>query len=340
MIVEHIGKRRVLGSSLAGLAIVLSSSVLLGQQPQQQQQSQQPGQQSPAQQQPAQQPGQQEAQQSQRPQQQQQAQRQPGQQPGQAAQPGQPGQPAEQQRDVEIAAAAPDAQQAQPMWNGVRVIQVKHDQVGEFEALMKELRTAVQGSGQPGFTVWKTELGDMNTYHIASQFDSFAASFANMEPPMEPTEWANWLNRIEGTIDSHTVAVARLRPDLSIVPDAPQGQQAPDLLMLITDTVMAGKTREYESFIRDEVVPALRQADINGMIANEVMFGAEGRTWVFAVPLPGWAALDQPSPLVEALGEQGAEELMLRVDALVESTETNVLRYREDLSSQAPGSNE
>lgn len=318
MIVERIGNRRGLGSSLTGLAIVLSSSVVLAQQQQPEQSSQ-------------------------------------------------------EQEDVQVAAAAPGAQPAaQPMWNGVRVIRVKHDRIGEFEGLMKELRDAMQGSGQPGFQVWSMELGDLGTYHIVMQFDSFA-SFGNMEsPPMEPTEWANWLNRMGSTIDSHTVAVAQLRPDLSIMPAAaaaqgqqpaqqqpqqqlqpqpqqsqqqsqqqpqqqaqqPSQQQPGELLMLITDTVMAGKTPEYESFIREEIMPALRRGNVQAVVANEMMFGAEARTWVFAVPLPGWQALDRPSPLVDALGADAAQAVMQRGDALVDSSKLEILRYRADLSFQ------
>src|SRR5690606_22277798 len=164
-------------------------------------------------------------------------------------------------------------------------------------------------------------------------------SFGSMEtPPMEPTEWASWMSRIGGTIDSHTVAVARIRPELSIIPDEQQAQQAqqPELLMLITDTVMPGKSFEYEAFIRDEILPALRQTDIPAAIANEVIFGTEGRTWVFAVPMQGWEELDRPSPLIEAIGPEAAQQLMQRGEALVDSRMTEVMRYRADLSSQSP----
>jgi len=347
MIVERIGNGRVLGSSIMGLAIALSSSIVLaaqqqpGQpQPQQQQQQPQPQQQraQPQPQQQAAQPQQQAAQsQQQQPvqSQQQQAAQPQQQQPAQSARQ-QPEQGAERQEDVQVAAAAPRAQPAQTMWNGVRIVQVKHDRVADFEALIKELRTAIQASGQPGFSVWSTELGDMNTYHITMQFDSFA-SFGSMEnPPMEPMDWASWMSRIGSTIDSHTVSVARIRPELSIIPDEQQAQE-PELLMLITDTVMPGKSFEYEAFIRDEILPALRETDVSAAIANEVIFGTEGRTWVFAVPMQGWQELDRPSPLIEAIGQEAAQQLMQRGDALVDSTKTEIMRYRADLSSQPPG---
>lgn len=352
MMVERIASKRVLASSLTGLVIALSSSVVPAQQPQpgqqpgqqsaQQQSQQPPGQQGqqPGQQQ-AQQPGQQQAQQpgpqqaQQRGQQQgqQQAQQQPGQQSQAEAQRQREGQSAQAagQQDLQVAAAAPGAEQALPMWTAVRMIQVKHDRIGEFEGLLKELRTAMQEAGQPPFMVYKTELGELNTYHIVAPFDSFAM-FEMETPPMEPAEWANWVNRMEGTIDSHTMAIARARPDMSIVPGE-QGEMQ-ELIVLVTDKVMAGKIREYETFVRDELLPALRQGDIGAAFANEVIFGAEGRTWVYAVPIEGWQEFDGPSPIVEALGQPRAEELMLRGDALVESTETNVLRFRPDLSSQ------
>ena len=315
MIVERNGSGRVLGSSLTGLAIVLSSSVVLAQQPQPQ-----PGQQPSQQQLPGQQPSQQQVPGRQS------AEQQPRASEEQAQRTGPQGE------EVQIARAEPPAEEAQRMLTAVRMIQVKHDRVGEFEGLIKELRAAIMESGeQPGFTTWSVELGDVNTYHLVVDIDSFA-SLAQMEqPPMEPVEWANWLNRIGATIDSHTVMIARRRPELSIVPTQ-QAQQAPELLMLIRDTVMPGKTREYETFVRDELIPALKQGAVDAVYANELMFGAEGRTWVYAVPLPGWEVLDGQSPLIEALGQEAAQELMLRGDALVDSSEVEVLRFREDLS--------
>jgi hypothetical protein len=253
-----------------------------------------------------------------------------------------------QQQDVEVAVAPGEAQQAQPLWNGVRVVQVKHDRTGDFEALIKELGTALSAAGLPPISVWQVEIGDVNTYHIVSQFESFA-DVANEEAmPMEPMEWATWMNRIGATIDSHQAMIARVRLDMSVMPEA-QGQQGsqgaqdgqtpeePELLMLMATTVLPGRAQDYENWIRDEVLPVMRESDGLGVVTNQMAFGADDRMWVFAIPLSGWSELDMPSPLHRSLGEAAAEELLSRGDAMIERREATILRSRPDLSTSDDG---
>ncbi|HEX7080585.1 MAG TPA: hypothetical protein VF329_06190 [Gammaproteobacteria bacterium] len=278
---------------------------------------------------------QQQQEQEQQAQQQQQGQQQQGQ--PQQGQQQQQGQQSQQEEDVALAAAPGETpgQAAPMMLNEVRVIRVKGERMQEFEDLLKELGEALREQGAPGFTVWQVAIGDQDTYHIVSQIPSFAELAEMAEnPPMPPEEWAAWINRIQATIDSHEVAVAQVHPDLSIMPQGQPSTETPQLMILVTQTLLPGKRQEYQTWLRDELMPALREADLLGVVANEMMFGAEDRTWVFAVPLEGgWAALDEPMPLYTSMGQQAAEELLNRGDSMVEHSETIVLTMRSDLSS-------
>ncbi|MBN1237403.1 MAG: hypothetical protein JXB36_02825, partial [Gammaproteobacteria bacterium] len=93
------------------------------------------------------------------------------------------------------------------------------------------------------------------------------------------------------------------------------------------------KRQEYVSWLRDEMLPALRESDLMGVVSNEMTFGAETRTWVFAVPVQNWSELDEPMPLYRSMGPEAAEQLMSRGESMVESGETIVLRNRPDLSA-------
>jgi hypothetical protein len=250
----------------------------------------------------------------------------------------QQGQAEEQQRqqgDVQVAVAPDQAQQSQPMiWNEVRIVRVKGDRIGEFEGLLKELAGAMTEQDAPGFNVWQVAFGEQNTYHIAAQLESLGA-LADMaeNPPMEPQQWANWVNRIESTMDSHELSISQIHPDLSIMPELQAGAEPPELLILMSQTLLPGKRQEYTAWLRDEMLPALRESDLLGVVSNEVAFGAEGRTWVFAVPVATWATLDEPMPLYESMGPEAAEALMARGDSMVDRSETIVLRTRPDLSA-------
>ncbi|HEU4618468.1 MAG TPA: hypothetical protein VFV10_10525 [Gammaproteobacteria bacterium] len=252
---------------------------------------------------------------------------------------------AQEQREGElrVAVAPNEAQptQQQGTFSAVRVIHVKSDRVGEFEDLIKELGAAIAKRGEAGFNVWQVEFGDQSTYHIVSELQSFA-SLPQMEanPPMEPQRWADWLHRIQGTIDSQTVSVAQVHTDLSIMPQEPSGAEAaPELLILVSQTLLPGKRQEYTTWLRDDLLPALRKAGILGVVSNEMAFGSEDRNWVFAVPIRNWAELDKPMPLFTSMGQQAAEELLNHGDSMVGRSETVVLRARPDLSaaSAQPG---
>lgn len=236
------------------------------------------------------------------------------------------------QGQVRVAVAGGEQQPEQAMWNEVRIIHVKSDQTAEFEDLIKELSDALAQRGEAGFNIWQVAFGDQNTYHIVSQLPSFA-SVPQMaqNPPMEPQEWASWLNRIQGTIESQELSVAQVHPDLSIMPEEESGAAAPELLVLMTQTLLPGKRQDYVAYLRNDLLPALRQSGILGVVTNEMTFGADDRTWVFAAPVQDWSTFDQPMPLFTSMGQQAAELLLGRGDSMVQNAETIVLRARPDL---------
>jgi hypothetical protein len=243
--------------------------------------------------------------------------------------------PAEQQEqeDIQVARApssAPAPQRA--LWNQVRIIRVKGDRVADFEARIKELGAAMSRQGR-GFNVWQVVFGEQNTYHIVSQLESFA-SLPELEanPPMEQAEWTSWLERIRGTIDSQVMGVAEVHTDLSKMPQVSQGAANAELMILATQKLLPGKRPEFVALLRDQLMPAFRESSVLGVVTNEMAFGSGSGDWVFAVPVQNWAELDKPMPLITSMGQQAAEALMSRADAMTDRSETIVLQTRPDLS--------
>jgi muconolactone delta-isomerase len=246
-------------------------------------------------------------------------------------------QPAQQEEDVQVAlapgAAAPAPQPV--IWNQVRIIKVKGDRVADFEARLKELGAAIARRGE-SFNVWQVVFGEQNTYHIVSQLESFA-SLPQLEanPPMEQAQWTSWLEGIMGTIDSQVMGVAEVHPDLSKLPQGPQATANAELMILATQSLLPGKRQEFVALLRDQLIPAFRQSSVLAVVTNEMAFGSGSGDWVFAVPVQSWAELDKPMPLITSMGQQAAEALMNRADAMTERSETIVLRTRPDLSVAA-----
>jgi hypothetical protein len=249
----------------------------------------------------------------------------------------QPAPEQEEQGNLEVALAASAAPASQPVtWNQVRIIRVKGDRVADFEARIKELGAAMSSQGR-GFNVWQVVFGEQNTYHIVSQLESFA-SLPELEanPPMEQAQWSSWLERIRGTIDSQAMGVAEVHTDLSKMPQNTQAAANAELLILATQSLLPGKRQEFVALLRDQLIPAFRESSVLGVVTNEMAFGSGSGDWVFAVPVQSWAELDKPMPLITSMGQQAAEALMSRADAMTDRSETIVLQTRPDLSVAVP----
>src|SRR5690606_8348070 len=112
-----------------------------------------------------------------------------------------------------------------------------------------------------------------------------------------------------------------------------QPGQNPELMILVTDTLLPGKRSDFVSLLRSELIPAFRESPIIGLVTNEMAFGSGSGNWVFAVPIQNCAELDKPMPLISSMGQEAAEELLNRAATMVARSETIVLRSRPDLSA-------
>ncbi|HEY5763974.1 MAG TPA: hypothetical protein VIS73_12265 [Rhodocyclaceae bacterium] len=210
----------------------------------------------------------------------------------------------------------------------VAEVQVKMDRVGEFIDLQQQMAEAARAEGRSGTSVWQAAHGRMNMFHIVSGRDNFAAYDEGMDPPMSGEEWARWVGRILQTIESRTVMTLRLYPDLVI----PRGEdQERNLARLRITTVKPGMNDEYEEWIRDKLMPALREGGQTGVSWQKVVTGGNPSTWFGVTEYSSFAQMDPPGPL-DYMNERRRASMLDEAWSMTSGAKILVMRYRADLS--------
>ncbi|MBI3423070.1 MAG: hypothetical protein HY011_09035 [Acidobacteria bacterium] len=100
-----------------------------------------------------------------------------------------------------------------------------------------------------------------------------------------------------------------------------------------------GVSAEWQALYKNEVLPALKKAGVKQHTVLQVVQG-DVRQWVIiSAALENFAQLDEPTPLVKALGEEGARALNNKQGRLLAEWHSYVAQGRPDLGI-APTSNE
>jgi len=109
----------------------------------------------------------------------------------------------------------------------------------------------------------------------------------------------------------------------------PAAQQA---RMMMDIQVRPGMELEWETLLKNDVFPALKKSGTNQWdMWKTAVFGEDGH-YIWSFPAPPMAQLDQPHPLLKALGPAGMAMLMTRLQRLIIGSRTFVLTSRADLS--------
>ena len=211
----------------------------------------------------------------------------------------------------------------------IRIIKVKPGRAAAWEQLHKHRHEAFKKAGRTVPEIWEVVRGDVDTYQIVTRASKLGG---NDEPPPDPLGEAGfqqWSSRISQCVADRQVLTLRAMPELSI--PAKEGRK-PNLGLLRLRTNGPGQHPPYAAYLRDDYIPALKKAKIDGVYISSVFAGDSRRTWAMFTLIDSWSVFDEPNPLTKALGEAERRKLGLKGASMIVKTETILLRYRADLS--------
>jgi hypothetical protein len=100
--------------------------------------------------------------------------------------------------------------------------------------------------------------------------------------------------------------------------------------------LIAGKGPEFAALITQSYLPALKKAGVTDYLVFTQNFGGAGNHRTIVQFLSKYADLDQPNPIVRALGQEGAQKLGQQRAVLTTKTETFVYRLVPEMSYGVP----
>lgn len=225
----------------------------------------------------------------------------------------------------EGAAQFPFQQAGPPPWMQLTIVNVDPAMVDEYANLQRDISAHVKRGGPAWRIVSRTDVfGDTNQFLILSPVQNLA-SFDNPRP--DP-ELASLNSRAQKYVRSQQTYAIRLIPELdNPLPD----RQQPTLILFNLAKVVPGREQDYVKLMKSDFLPHFDKANFHH-VNGAVTFGGESGAFIHLFYVQNFAKLDEGSPVVKALGAQGAQAVTAKLAGIVNSTEQWIARVLPDLS--------
>jgi hypothetical protein len=233
------------------------------------------------------------------------------------------------------ASAAPQdekpAKDAAP-WVELSIVDVIPSMVEEFVAVQRELTARAKESKTPWRTVSRTEVfGDTYRFFIASPVASLASfDKAGDDPALTALE-----RRAERCISQRTTYAVRNLPDVSS--PLPEGRQ-PGLMVINMARVFPGREQDYVNVMKSDFLPHFDEAKVSH-VTGVLALGGEG-SFIHVFYFESFAEIDKGSPVMRALGPEGAQAATAKLSGIVSSSALWVARLIPELSFGPPAATE
>ena len=223
---------------------------------------------------------------------------------------------------------------AKPQLFHVFVAHVKPEMLLEFESFVKNERNPLLMKGGVKTTsVWRPDLGDRFEYTLMRPIENFAE--LEEDPirralPREGNEFQEHYKKLRTFLLGSENLIVTSRPDLSYGSSKQHG--TPPLIIVTKRWLTPFRTADYTNYLKYEVVPAHKKADVTLLVSN-VMYGGDVNLFYLIAPLESYTSRDGKNPLRVALGDDAVTALNRATPVgTVVKTEQTILRYRADLS--------
>ena len=217
-------------------------------------------------------------------------------------------------------------------WVQLTIVDVVPSMVEEFIAVQRELATRAKEAKTPWRTVSRTEVfGDTYRFFIASP----VASLASFDKAVDDPALTALERRADRCISERTTYAVRNLPDVSS--PLPEGRQ-PGLMVINMARVFPGREQDYVNVMKSDFLPHFDEAKVSHVTGVLALGGEAGFLHVFY--LESFAEIDKGSPVMRALGPEGAQTATAKLSGIVSSSALWVARLIPELSFGPPAPTE
>lgn len=229
-------------------------------------------------------------------------------------------------------AASPSGPSTTPLL--VTAYHLKPEMVSQWLALQKnEVVPALKKAGVKEYTVFETVVGDVSEYQAVRPLTAGFGEFDGPDPlvhALGAATAAQLQAKLARCTDSVHRSIENRRDDFFINPGTAQTQYASKY------RAMPGRSQDYMSFFRTEMMPVMQKAKQNGTFAGlTVTVSGHGGEWgliTLNMYYDKFAPLDDEPPVAKTLGPEGTRALLAKGTGLITPLEWIVRRRLADLS--------
>jgi hypothetical protein len=233
-----------------------------------------------------------------------------------------------------LASAVPSfGQTPAPTLLNVAHVRVKPDRLQDFMDLEKQIAASLKkGAPTDQFRiVYRASVGNPMDFEVLTRFSKFADRdgenplnkySTEQERAIRGARNAQYEENVQVTID-------RSLPDLEI---APQGQLVPPTFIhTFRIRVRAGGNEEFAGVVKNDLVPALKRADVKLLLARQTILGGVG-DYYFVLGMEKWAEMDSPPPVAKMMSAEAYKKMEDKLNSLTVLEEQTMWRYQPELS--------
>lgn len=224
-----------------------------------------------------------------------------------------------------LSSVAQEEEAEGPGYIEVRVVNTISAGTAKWVELQEQAAEA-QEEDAPWRDVWQVVRGELDSFHIVSGLENYAALDGQGEGGGGPAP--EWVAAITPTVDSRTQSIIRMHTNLTI--PNPEDYE-PNLMTLRYITVRQGQAETFHTWLREELQPAIAAGGTTGVYYGHVAQGGNVARCVIASHFANWAELDGPGAFAH-LSEEEQNALFADWDTMVVRHEVRTLQYRAELS--------
>jgi hypothetical protein len=225
------------------------------------------------------------------------------------------------------------AQQTAPARSSVTVVRVKPDMVDAWvDFQTKRTIPALKKAGVTQRDVYRSAYGQAFEFRIVQP----VAKLADRDNPASPIERAlgapaakEYNDALRKMIASQQTWIIQSMADASFDPDP---NAIHKILVLTTTHVAPGRAGDYTNYVRSDLLAAQKKGQAKRFLVSRVLFGGDSNEFRLASFEDKFADLDGDSPVVRALGADGAAKMAQKTVGIVMSSQ-RVVYVREDALS-------
>jgi hypothetical protein len=219
-------------------------------------------------------------------------------------------------------------------WYSVTLATVKPDRVADWIAMQKADTIPMQQKGGVKLReTWQSgaPFGEGNTFAIVTPIDTFATyDMPNLARRVLGDAGAQaYASKLAAMTVSRRTFAVQDRAELSIA----SATNAKFVAAILTDTtIVSGHAEQYESYIKNDLLPLYKKDNVAGFRVSRTVFGGNANEYHSMLLLSSFADIDRGPAQLRLLKPPEASAMAAKVQPHVEHVERTILRYMPDLS--------